>query len=141
MKKCLVLQLLFLSVFIWKTSAQGRITSEGLYFNNEDLRIEWVGRQDAWNPGEREYEKEWIYFTNKTNNTIRIQYSCKVHLTRYSVDFHYTKTIYVSPNQTTSDDVISNYENVGKQHETICRVHDFKLINYAIQPTNYKVEW
>ncbi|MCH5318833.1 MAG: hypothetical protein J1E38_03895 [Paramuribaculum sp.] len=138
--------LFFIISFLSTAKAQssglpGPTIRSGVYFNNNELKIDWEAKLDAWMAGEKEYEKAWLIFYNKTNSRIRVKYSCQAYLVRYNVKFNYTKTIIIPPQGRVIDEVISNYKNLHYQHESICNIQDFKLINYAVEPVNYRTDW
>ena len=85
------------------------------------------------------YEHAFVYFENKTNNTIRVKYKITVMFMRYQKKHSHVETIYISP-QSIETVYPASYEP-NMAGNTAIVMQEFELINYAEKKENKEVDW
>ena len=106
-----------------------------LHYDNDKLRISSETVQETGTHG---YEHTFIYFDNKTNNTLRVTYKATANFVRYAKRITKTETIYIKPQGSTS---VYLAEYAPDLTYSIIGLYDFELINYAEKKENKEVAW
>lgn len=119
-----------------------KIVRTKLLYENEELKITQEGTMYNWDegiPDSRAYENAVLVFENKTNNRIRVNYKVEATIVRYNKHYTYKETLYIDPNATKTDIVFEHSPDLTHTQSIVGA--KFTLINYAVEPRNYKTEW
>jgi len=116
-----IIAIIYLTACIARIGFSQNIVKKSVAFENNELRTEIVTIENY-------YQQDWVHITNKTIDTLIIEYGVNYEIVNYQKKAYYTYAVTLAPGETIGDYPLSHHADFHKIYETDCKAR-FKLLD------------